>query len=239
MKQGYPDGYSGPEPKLVRDYLIRRGGETPAGYPKYRMVLSSQVFEKKAGTWCDWDSSIAPEDRGRISPIVGADGKPFVSNRPTRVVKEMREIPRYTEWECQGWIIERWFPPSSYDRSTWYDRVVEGTSLPLLGPFPEEGRYDLLCGPFEEVPSLSFVEQQLDYWARRSEEMLAEDVATYVRRKTQEAEEREAKRVEEAQTSSELILRDGMSFLNGTSLAAGRLRNQAAERAGIRSHMGN
>ena len=239
MKHGYPDGYSGPEPKSIRDYLIRRGGETPHGYPKYRMVLSSLIFEKKGGTWCDWDESIKPEDRGTPGLLCGPDGKPYISSRPTRVIKEMRTVPRYSEWECQGWIVERWFPPSAFNRATWYERVVEGTDLPLLGPFPEEGRYELLCGPFEEVPSISFVEQTLDYWSQKTEEMLAEDLAVYVRRQTSEAEEREEKRVAQSMDRCEMALKEGMSFLTSTSLESGRLRTAAAVRQGIRSHVGN
>jgi hypothetical protein len=239
VKTGYPDAYAGPESSLTRDYLVRRGGLTPAGYPTYRMVLSSMVLEKKGGTWCDWDESIAVKDRGTISKVLGADGMPFVTNRPTRVVKEVREIPRYTDWESQGWIIQRWFPPSAFNRVTWYERVVEGTALPLLGPFPEEGRYDLLCGPFNEVPEISFIERELDFWTNRTEKLLGEDEASYVRRETEAAIEKEEKRVAQVQTRNELVLRDKMSFLTGTSLAAGRLRTQAAEKAGIRSHMGN
>lgn len=239
MKQGYPDGYAGDEPKSVRDYLIRRGGLTPAGYPKYRMVLSSKVFEKKGGTWCDWDPSIAVADRGTISKLLGPDGLPMVNNRPIRVAKEIREVPRYPEFDCQGWIIQRWFPPSAFNRATWYDQTVEGTSLPLLGPFPEEGRYDIIFGPFEEVPSLTFIENALDVWFHKTDEIAAQEAAAYVRQQTEAEIEREEKRVAQAVAQNELVLRDKMSFLIGTSLAAGRLRSRAAERAGITSHMGN
>jgi hypothetical protein len=236
------DGYVGPEPsKALIDTLKRRHMDTPGGYPRYRLVHSEFVLEKIGGEWTDWDESIAVEDRGRISAITDADGQPIVMNRPTRTVIEVREVPKYSHINPPGWILERWFPAHKFGTPGMYaECVVEGTSVPRLGPYPHEGAYVMLTGPFPEQPSISFLEDFIGYHQSITEAIMDQDIEAYIKKRVYEREQAEEKaRAAGIQDSYEKIMDASKGILLGSSLTAGRLRSQAAEKHGIRTHVGN
>lgn len=247
------DDYSGPEISTTRDFLIRIGGKSHAGYPNYRLVQSENVLEQKGGEWQDWDDNLAPEDRARfIRKIITFPQKQIIlgkevevknqrtilvpGNTPIRTVTEVRLVPKYSHLDTQGWILERLYPAEAFGLpEDWYAHVVPGTDVPRLGPYPADGQYEMIAGVFLQEPSISFLEQYIAFQKARTREMQERDVRSILNDKIYAHEQQEKKKRELA----EQRIRDLISPLYGTSLEAGRWRNEVAIQAGIRSHMGN
>lgn len=247
------DGYAGSENAVIADFLIRLGGTNPAGYPNYRLVESERVLEKIGGKWHDWDENLSIEERSetvrKVIPVIekvtvaGKEVEVVVEkalllpgNKPMRVVDEVREIPKYSHLDMPGWVLEKWYPAYLYgSQEDWYSHVIEGTTIPRLGPYPEDGRYEMITGPFPQLPSLSFLEQFVSYHRKRVRQALERDVRSYVNEARHRHEEAEKKRNEDLHKR----ILDKMSPLTSTSLEAGRWRNEMALKAGITSHMGN
>jgi hypothetical protein len=236
------DGYLGPEPsKVISSTLKRRSLDAPGGFPMFRVVHSEFVYEQIGGEWSDWDESIPYDDRGKLSNIVDVDGKPMPLTKPLRTVTEIRTIPKYVNLEEQGWILERWFPPHKFGSpEEHYSHVVPGTSVPKLGPYPDRGAYVMLTGPFPEVPSIDFLQDFIGYHQSITEAIMDQDVEAYIKQRVYDREKAaEKKQKEGVQASTDRMMDHAKGILLGTSLAAGRLRSRAAERMGIRSHVGN
>lgn len=236
------DGYCGPEtPKVISDTLKRYKGDTPGGYPLYRLVHSASVYERIGGAWSDWDENTPYADRGSISNVLDAQGNPTAAATPIRTVIEVRTVPTYSHFDEQGWVLERWFPAHMFGSPEFhYSNVVAGTSVPLLGPYPERGKYVMLTGPFPEPPSTSFLLDFINFHQQKAEAILSQEVGAYIKQRVYDAEAADEKRRKKTAEDNFLRIMDASkNILFGTSLAAGRLRNKAAEQMGIRSHMGN
>ena len=236
------DGYAGPEPsKVIRETLKRRSLDAPGGYPVFRVVHSQFVYEQIGGEWNDWDENTPIADRGKLSSVLNAQGEPMPAATPLRVVTEMRTIPTYCAFETQGWILERWFPAHLFGSpEAHYADVVPGTALPRRGPYPERGKYVMLTGPFPEEPSIDFLQDFLSARQQWFETVRSQDIEAYIRQRCYDQQEAyNRKRKKDLAESIARMLEASKSILLGSSLAAGRVRNAAAERAGIRSHVGN
>jgi hypothetical protein len=67
-----------------------------------------------------------------------------------------------------------------------------------------------------------------------------QDIEAYIKKRVYEREQAEEKaRAAGIQDSYEKIMDASKGILLGSSLTAGRLRSQAAEKHGIRTHVGN
>lgn len=247
------DGYTGHEVSSIAEFLIRIGGRSHFGFPNYRLVQSESVLEQKGGEWRDWDENLEVHERAKFvrkqftvrekTVVLGKEVEVDVQksilvpgNSPLRVVTEVRTVQKYSHFEMQGWILEKWYAPEVFGSpEDWYRHIVPGTEVPRLGPFPDRGQYEMIAGIFPEPPSLSFLEQMIAFQAKRAREMQERDVRSILSDKIYAHEREEEKRAQEAEAK----IRDLISPLLGTSLESGRWRNEIAERAGIRSHMGN
>lgn len=179
------------------------------------------------------------------------------AQQPLRVVREMRWIPRYPH--LSGWILQHWDPASLYGtRESWENLIVPGgpPRLQWLGDYPEHGAYELSCEWYDpqkgfcrlpglpQLPPYGLLERSI----QQRESAMHKHVSANAewRRLTrllewqeqQEAEKR--KRIEMLQK----MYRDVTRTVFGSSLAAGRLREQLAKRAnergaGISEHVGN
>jgi hypothetical protein len=248
------DDYQGRENPFLRDFLIKLGGKNPFGFPNFRLVESERVLEKKGGNWHDWDENLTADERapiirktitvreekeilGKIVPVDVERSIVLPGNTPWRVIAEVREIPKYSHLDTQGWILEKWFAPELFGgEEFWTSQIVPGTTVPLLGPYPERGVYEMIAGVFPFAPECSFLEQFISFHTKRSREMQESDARKVMNQKTDRLLAAEQQKNDEA---TQHILDKIKGPLLGTSLAAGRLRNEMAERAGIRSHMGN
>ena len=152
----------------------------------------------------------------------------------SRVVEEVRETPM---WPIPNqWIVERWFPAEVWapqGRDSW----------PKNSAYPAEGEYYLILhgpkeAPWLEMPDIFDIKQAISNWERaylnRPRDfdtayamILAED------REREEAEDKKMREELEYYYRHELL-----SIFNSTSLEAQRLRNSAAEAAGVTEHIG-
>src|ERR1700744_4278105 len=197
-------------------------------------------MEKIGGEWHDWPEGVAFSDRGALSNILDQDGMPQPLAPPVRIVVEGRSVTTDSHFHTPGWVLERWFPPSMFGgEAAWYSEVVPGTTVHRMGPYPSDGRYILRHGPFPEIPSIDFMQDAISADQQAVERVMAMAPEDYIKHCVYRAEERERKASEHAIAENAARLRDSMLFLDSTSLSAGALRSKMAEKAGIRSHMGN
>ena len=233
------DHYAAPEPNgNLADILIRRGGNNPMGFPIYRVVRSEYIFEKVGGEWHDWDDNLGMDDRGGLKAD-GSGGIAVSRFRPDRIFVGIREIPTYTHLDEDGWILERWFPAFYFGSpESWNAHVVKGTNLPALGPYPTDGRYLMLCGPFPQEPDVSFVIDYIAHWETRRESF-PNDVEAYVKQQVDKAIRREEERGERAIRENTARVMDSVVSLTSNTLEAGRWRSKMWEKSGHTSHMGN
>jgi hypothetical protein len=233
------DNYAGPEPmRQISDALLRRGRMNALGFPIYRLVRSEFIFEKVGGRWNDWDADLNVADRGGIS--TGMQGEAVQTHhRPDRVAEEVREVPTYSHLDSQGWVLERWYPASYFGSpEAWGAQLLPGTKIPLLGPFPSQGRYLMLVGPFLHEPDLCFLHDFISHWEQRRASF-PDDVEQHIKRRTEDAIAREEERSQRAQRENFERLRDSVKPLTSTTLEAGRWRSKQFEKAGFTSHIGN
>lgn len=254
-------------PAAVSDFLFRFGGKTPYGTPMYRMVLAETVGQWEGGEWWDWPEHATMAERGGLDygatesglVLLGAD-----PNKPERVVVECRVVERYPGIE--GWILERWIPPSAFgSKDTWEKMTLKSRpDIPLLGPFPSEGAYDvcavwqeevgsglmlnqakltehgMMSKSLREVPPLAVLEKAVMWCENRPDKTLL-GMTAEARIKARlniwlvNEQDRRARRKAENLAR----IKDHMKPYWSPTLEAGRLREELAKKAGIRSHVGN
>lgn len=230
-------------PLDIQEALVRFGGKNYLGEPMYRLVVAESVYEKRGGAWHDWDENLSIAQRGGVNFVdrkeVSGGGIILVPEmyKPTRVEVGVREVKKYPH--LHGWVLERWMPTSYFGtQDDWYAKVVPGTSIPLLGPYPDKGDYKLASDPRTDLLSVGELQKAI----QASEALRLKyatstkgDIAQRAADALFDYEETMRKEREE----QEYTLRDSLSVLMGTSLGAGRHRNMLAQRAGITSHEGN
>jgi hypothetical protein len=233
------DGYSGPEAELTNRWLREAGGDCFMGFPTYRLVYTAKLTDLSGGEWCDWDESIPPDQRGSL--VMGLYGTVVPDSKEMRRVTEMRRVEKYPEFHATpGWVIERWMAPLYWGtRESWERHKVDGTDIPKLGPYPHQGRYMLIGGPYPEKPTGPFLGRLIEYWEAMRDEVLAYEAATYVRKRVFEAEERDAAKNERWRNDAHKANMTCLTPFFSTTLEAGRARQLAVEHAGINSHYGN
>lgn len=221
-------------PQATQRFLTRFGGKTPYGQPHWRLIVGSDRMVKEAGVWRDWADGLSTAEKGGLnfSPNPDAPGCNFHrhTNKPIRVVTEMREVCKYPH--AQGWVLEKWFPASSYGtQAEWYSyKAVDGFT-PMLGPYPERGDYEMAYGPWGKIPTTDVLQKYIGMYAsginnrRGSPESRAQE---YLLRYQYEEEQAETKRKAEY----EAMMRDHISPLHSSSLAASRWRQDLAARTG-------
>lgn len=141
--------YTGRRPPAYLETLITHlGGQNIFGEPSFRLVWASERMTPSGGTWVDWDKNVAVKDRQARR-----------GNKPVRRVAEVRMIRRYGP--AQGWLLEKWCPPSLYGSpARWYSPAVIGGTmilveggtrrLPSQGSYPSRGDYEYTGFMFNE-----------------------------------------------------------------------------------------
>lgn len=233
---GFADEIKGQRaPEYLQHFVTRIGGKTPGGDPLYRVVRAESIFHKCFMEFSDWDESLDVKERGGAE--MGEDGlwreRPA---KPIRIVEELREIEAYPNLE--GWLVERWYPADmlGWTRQEWEKR-------PILGPYPERGRY-INCNtkPIANTPTLNQVEGVIN-----AVEYKISNKKGTLQSRIRENEERiqkslaEKKRQEKQRNIDKM--REVTRAILGSSLAAGRIRESIANRIRARGvaigHVGN
>lgn len=249
-------------PRDLQEACLRFGGKNPFDEPIYRLVIAETRVVKMGGVFKDWDPSIPMELRegfetvevelevpepvyadvpGKGRKLVGynrtAQVKVPTDHKPIREVEEVREVAKYPGVE--GIVLERWFPASSFGtRIEWEAQQTPG-GLPLLGPYPDRGEYEMVSDVRkDDMPTVSKLRDVISFWERNLENR--GDSPETRRRQRIYAQEEQLKK-DEKRVADEIYhrLMENTGILLGSSLAAGRIRQQMAERAGLRGHFGN
>ena len=243
------DSYSGPEATETNLYLRERHGDGYLGFQRFRLVHSAYLSEFSAGEWSDWDENLPVEKRGEI---VAGERVPEGEKRSLttefhaeRTLLEMRRIPKYCEFlEFPGWVFEVWMGPAYFGSpAEWNSRVVPGTDLPALGPYPHQGGYVLAVPaglrPWPEAPTGPFLDRVIEQWEMARDETLAYAPGAYVRLRDYEARERDKQTSEKWNRDAEQANLTALRPFFSTYLEGGKARQLAAERAGLSSNYGN
>lgn len=220
-------------PQEISDFLAVYGGRNQYGEPNWRVVLAESVVWKVSGGKV-WDPSLTIAERGGINFETGRQH----TNKPIR--DESGQILERLRYPCtKGWILQRWFSALNYSRAEWFsqENCIPGTSIPMLGPYPEEGDYEMMAGPCQHVPTKGELQTWIScYWrginSRKSiKERIRDAHEAALREKQREAQETFA--------ILDAFIRDECSYLKSSSLEAGRIRTERAEKLGIREHVGS
>jgi hypothetical protein len=228
-------------PGATQRFLTSYGGKNPFGKPQWRLLVGSDRLVKESGVYRDWAPGLSTAEKGGLDfqPNPEAPGCNFSrhDNRPIRVVTEMREVRKYPH--AEGWILEKWFPASSYGtQAEWYSyKAIDGFT-PMLGPYPECGDYEMVFGPWPKAPTTDTLQGLIAQYSfginsrRGSAESRAQE---YLLRFQYEEEQAEAKR----KVEYDAMMRDHISPLHSSSLAASRWRQDLARRTGnANEHIG-
>ena len=223
-------------PSEIQDYLLTIGGRSPFGEPMWRLVVAESVVWKVAGGKV-WDENLSISERSEIdtcgtAALGGGMNKP-IRDESDRLV-ERRRYPH-----LQGWILQRWFPPSSYSKAQWFapeNCLPDGT--PKLGPYPQFGDYEMIAGPVPRIPSRSELHSFISSYYRGLESR-SDSIESRIRQAVNAAEHERRREEQRIRALTEDYLRDKCSYLFSSSLEAGRIRTAKAEKLGIREHVGN
>lgn len=250
-------------PKLVEEHLLRAGGMNEYGEPRYRLVLASSRYMQVAGEFQIWGDDVPMAERGglvrtevpRKTPkpiyapqaVKSSTGREVIGyettqqamvpseRQPERVEVGLIEVPRY---QVAGWILERYMPALAWGtRQEWEAKTLpDGT--PLLGPYPERGEYDYAVGPWPEIPGMLVLSHAINYIEDQIENQ-RDSTAVRRAKRIAAAEDADAKRSQKFQADTAAFIRDKVSPMTSGSLVAGRVREEWARAAGIKSHVGN
>ena len=83
----------------------------------WRLVVANSVVWKVSGGKV-WDDNLSIAERNGFN-FTAEGGGATHSHRPLKdETGKLVERKRYPHLD--GWILQRWFPPSSYSRSQWF-----------------------------------------------------------------------------------------------------------------------
>lgn len=220
-------------PSSIRAELGRYGGLTPYHKANWRLVLAQDRLVRRGGVFTTMPS-------GDVA-VMEVDPRTFEVHRrevkAERVETGYKDVPKYP---CKGWILERWFPAhmAGMSRSEWEAVKSSDGTTPMMGPYPSEGFYFMLAGPFETMPEIGDLRQAISMHLREETErptsyqqVLLELIHEDTDREEKAYQKQLADLAHFYEESVEPVLR-------GTSLGAGRIRNELAASMGDHSHQG-
>ena len=220
-------------PQEIQDYLFTIGGRTPFDEPLWRLVLARNVIWKIAGGKV-WDPGLSASERGGFDLF---EGRPY-GNQPLRDESgKLVEQQRYPHLD--GWVLQRWFPPRSYSKTEWFapeNCLPDGT--PKLGPFPQNGDYELMGGPMARIPSKQELYDFISAYYRVLDGRSGSP-ASRIREAVNAAQYAKQREEQQTRTFVDEYVRDRCSYIWSSSLEAGRIREEKARQLGIREHVGN
>lgn len=219
-------------PSAVTKSITDHGGTNEYGRPYWRVILSDNHTKSKRGLWCDWDGT---ENWEQFS-LQGAKLR-HNELHPARIVDEVRETPMWPR--PNGWILERWFPAEVWgSRESWSKNSAypEEGDYYLIAPTGNDDKGDKLI--WTEIPDLHDLKQAISIWERDYLNRPRDFAVAYTRfvseeKAAQEEEERKSREEMEYFYRHEVV-----PIFNSTSLSAQAIRNQCAEAAGVKEHVG-
>lgn len=211
-------------PSAVVKSITEHGGVNQYGKPYWRVVLSHNHTRPKKGIWHEFPD-------GKMEQFT-PNGTGGFTHNPLHAIRVVEEIRDTQVWPKNGWILERWFPAEVWgSRETWNS-----------GPYPEQGEYYLIApGPdvtWEELPETNDLKQAISMWERDYLSRPRDFDVAYAMFVAEEQAAEEAARQKQAEEMEYFYRHEVASIFNSTSLSAQAIRNQCADAAGVREHIG-
>lgn len=257
-------------PKQYRKALARVGGLNPYSEPLYRVVIAEHVMEWHGGEFWDWTEDADLHDQGglhfsermvkreyvvqppdpKVPPQVYVIEEPegMIPSplKPVRVEVGLRRVQRYPTTE--GWVLMRWRPASHWgSRALWEGMRHPGTDIQILGPYPEQGRYEIALEwvdadrnlhqeAWSTLPPISRVEEAVQFLEHQRIEEYGNTPQVRMLIAMNERKRRIEAMAMTRKIERQAAIRDAIQPYLGNSLAAQRLRNELAAKAGISEH---
>lgn len=223
-------------PPAIRRLLIDYGGRTATGLPMWRLV--------RAG-----DCRILCQGRIHHFPkgalgfgVRGADGEVLEEGatiRPDRIGGGIMLLPRYRGVPGHQWILQKWFPPSTWGNAVdWRANRAEDPDTPLfVQEFPANGDYFMMAGPWDTPEEAGDLRAALRTYLRALETR-PKDGDNYIRQMMAEEVHERQERLEWLEREIERAQVEHAQMLQTVGSAAQRVRNLLADQAGVKGHLG-
>ena len=217
-------------PKGITEELTSFGGKNPYGLPLWRLVAAERHTVIRGGTWTD----VAADD----NPFIWGPNGDRIALPPTvqRARSGIMEVPLYP---TKGLILEHWFPASKFGtREAWEAGTDKDTGLHIMGPYPSEGGYWMMRGPWDRVPPIAYMKDLIGRYEHFMDEMYDVDPMVAMQQFLDEQ-----KKVEEAEFDhfteerAYAMRHIVLPMMRSTSLSAQRERQRIMNACGIRSHV--
>lgn len=224
-------------PRAIRQQLIEYGGETPHGWPMWRLVQAGDCTVLCQGTMHHFPRNVDPTEDDGDKMVYGFQSKPML--RPERITGGRMLLPRYRDIARESWILQKWFPPKMWGTAIdWKQARAEDPDTQLfIQEFPENGDYFMLAGPWRTIDEVGDVTQAISLYLRR-ESKKPRDAENYVRylmsveyAERQRKLENMAREIDRAESELEVTLKS-------VSRDAQMVRDRIAAEAGIEGHLG-
>lgn len=219
-------------PDAIRKELGRFGGLNPYNRANWRIVLAQDRLCRRGGVFKTMPT-------GNVA-VMEVDPRTFEVHRrevkPERVVTGFHDVPKYP---VKGWILERWFPARSYGlQSDWEAEKSSDGITPMMGPYPHEGDYFMLAGPFERIPEIGDLKMAISMHLREEEERPTSYAQLMQMEINADIERDERAQKKATEDLAHFFESEVEPILRGTSLGAQRIRNEMQDAIGDRSHLG-
>lgn len=218
-------------PKAVRDELARYGGLNRFNSANWRAIVAEDHLVLRGGVFRTMPGgdvrSIELEPMGN-----GTYRQHYREVKPDKVETGWKHVPKYA---VKGWILERWFAPETVNRTEWESAKSED-GTPLMGPYPERGYYFMLAGPWEQMPELADLKMAISMHIRAEEQQPTSYQQMLLQEVNADLEAEQKAMAEATANLAHFYESEVEPVLTGTSLEAGRIRNDLAAMTGDRSH---
>ena len=224
-------------PSAVRKELARFGGLNPYNRANWRIVLAEDRKELRGGVFKTMPSGDVKTIE--LEPVMRDGKRVYVMHarevKPDKVETGFHEVPKYP---VKGWILERWFPVSKkgMTRTEWEDVKSSDGLTPMMGPYPAEGFYFMLAGPFSRIPEMEDLKNSISMHIRAEEQQPISYAQMLLNEINQEKEERENAYNQVVSDLAHFYESEVEPVLKGSSLEASRIRQELGEAMGDRSH---
>jgi len=226
-------------PSAVRTELGRYGGLNPYNRANWRIVLAEDRRELRGGVFKTMPSGDVKSFE--FEPVL-INGKRVyrmhhTEVKPEKIVTGFQEVPKYP---VKGWILERWFPASKkgMGKAEWEAVKSSDGITPMMGPYPTEGFYFMLAGPFSRIPEMEDLKNAISMHIRAEEAQPASYQQMLLEEINGDEEEKAKAYAKAMEELGHFYESEVEPVMRGTSLGAGRIRNELAESVGDRSHHG-
>lgn len=223
-------------PNDVIDKLTRWGGTNEYRDPNWRIILAENHLVQRAGMWTEF----ADETEQVHFETVGKD----VHYTTRQIAPDAIRIGTFWVplYQVTGWILERWFPASSYgSKEQWESALSQDGVTPMMGPFPERGGYFMLSGggPWPEIPLLEDIRESIAQWENSAHlhgHMDEESINRAMRSDMERADNEEQEKYDAFLKEVTYQRLTHLEFIKGNPRLSG-FRNRLANDNGLTSHI--